>query len=186
MIMWSDSGTGKESELGGWAECPGSRRKKKPLLANINYHKLLLTNISDLERILKPFFFGSAAFLINITDHTPLLTNINFQELLLTSIWLIRHLFWSICLTNKYFWSRNHVHFSAGEPGEDGVISGMRKSAGVISEQQNTIFLGTRGFRGEYFYLSRSQWLLHYFFFPVQLYSNQVFRAEILVRNSSA
>ena len=26
---------------------------------------------------------------------------------------------------------RNHVHFSAGEPGEDGVISGMRKSAGL-------------------------------------------------------
>ena len=40
--------------------------------------------------------------------------------------------------------------------------------------------------RGEYFYLSRSQWLLHYFFLLVQLYSNQVFRAEILVRNSSA
>ena len=40
--------------------------------------------------------------------------------------------------------------------------------------------------RGEYFYLSRSQWLLHYFFFLVQLYLNQVFRAEILVRNSSA
>ena len=35
----------------------------------------------------------------------------------------------------EYIWPRylirNHVHFSAGEPGEDGVISGMRKSAGL-------------------------------------------------------
>jgi len=26
---------------------------------------------------------------------------------------------------------RNHIHFAAGEPGTDGVISGMRKSAEV-------------------------------------------------------
>ena len=31
------------------------------------------------------------------------------------------------------FLIRNHIHFSAGEPGEDGVISGMRKSAGINS-----------------------------------------------------
>jgi len=29
--------------------------------------------------------------------------------------------------------TRNHIHFSAGEPGQDGVISGMRKTAGSFA-----------------------------------------------------
>ena len=27
--------------------------------------------------------------------------------------------------------TRNHIHFAAGEPGDDGVISGMRKTADI-------------------------------------------------------
>ena len=39
--------------------------------------------------------------------------------------------FWYLLNTFEKKLFRNHIHFSAGEPGQDGVISGMRKTAGV-------------------------------------------------------
>jgi 2'-phosphotransferase len=45
--------------------------------------------------------------------------------------------------------TRNHVHFSAGEPGEDGVISGMRKSADlkIYIDMPKAMASGLRFFR---------------------------------------
>jgi len=44
---------------------------------------------------------------------------------------------------------RNHIHFSAGEPGQDGVISGMRKTADlkIYMDMSKAMAAGLRFFR---------------------------------------
>ena len=80
---------------------------------------------------------------------------------------------------------------SVKEPHKSCVSSWWRRSAAqywapatfsCISETNILYFLYFC--RGEYLYLSRHILWLDYFFVFVQLYSNQVFRAEILVRSS--
>merc|ERR1712107_779369 len=45
--------------------------------------------------------------------------------------------------------TRNHIHFSAGEPGQDGVISGMRKTADlkIYMDMSKAMAAGLRFFR---------------------------------------
>jgi len=55
----------------------------------------------------------------------------------------------SIKTTGLNRMKRNHIHFSAGEPGEDGVISGMRKSADlkIYLDLTDAMAAGLRFFR---------------------------------------
>ena len=66
---------------------------------------------------------------------------------------------------------RNHIHFAAGEPGSEGVISGMRATAQVTSTNQEAeIFTSTNQKAKIVKVTNQRVTIFNYFFFQVYIY----------------